>query len=510
MPTGRRVERVVEAAFHLLDETEVVLDLLRPGQIDQILVDRVDEQLAEIGLEEDALAHHVDTLGVLHEDDGADRLQFLAHFARPVDFARRIDRQGAWMEGGAELAEDSLRLLRIGRLEGNDQLRDIAPGDLLRDGDAERVGRLALGRRRVRADADRSLGAVEEPLPSVRKVVEGEDAAGAFAAVHRLHELDEADGGRAAGDEEAAVVAVPGVLVEGLPPGLLGRDRLRGLGVEERDAVGVGVPGVHAQTGDALDGLVHVAVRRDGKRHAGRRRKLFEGVVRVVRRGRGEEKDAELRVRGDDRLDRLPDVLPVSDAAHLVAHEVARLADGVRPESDHLRARVGGAGVVVAELQPGVFEEVGEVVVREALHAAAGLVVGELHLAILETRHRRVDRLLEDGGLLADDFAGEVEFRGSEDDRVVAVLHHLHERDVRAGRGLAVLSAGDEAEETVLLDELEEPALAGPHLDDGVTSHRPHLPRGRRTSGGRDVPSSRLLRVCGRWRSRERPCSAPT
>ena len=31
------VERVVEAAFHLLDETEVVLDLLRPGQIDQMI-----------------------------------------------------------------------------------------------------------------------------------------------------------------------------------------------------------------------------------------------------------------------------------------------------------------------------------------------------------------------------------------------------------------------------------------------------------------------------------------
>ena len=39
-------------------------------------------------------------------------------------------------------------------------------------------------------------------------------AAGALAAFHRLLELDEADGSRAAGDEEAAVVAVPGVLVE--------------------------------------------------------------------------------------------------------------------------------------------------------------------------------------------------------------------------------------------------------------------------------------------------------
>ena len=172
----------------------------------------------------------------------------------------------------------------------------------------------------------------------------------------------------------------------------------------------------------------------------------------VVGRRRGEEEDAELRVRRDDRLDRLPDVLPVADAAHLVAHEVAGLADGVRTERDHLRAGVGGTCVVVAELQARMFEEVGEVVVREAVHAAAGLVVGELHLAFLEARHRRRDRLLEDGGLLADDLAREVELGGAEDDRVVAVLHHLHERDVRAGRGLAVLAARDEAEEAVLLD----------------------------------------------------------
>ena len=129
--------------------------------------------------------------------------------------------------------------------------------------------------------------------------------------------------------------------------------------------------------------------------------------------------------------------------------------------------------MVVAELQARMLEEVGEVVVREPAHAAAGLVVGELHLAFLEPRHRRRDRLLEDCGLLADDLAREVELGGAEDDRVVAVLHHLHERDVRAGRGLAVLAARDEAEEAVLLDELEKPPLAGAHLDDGgLADHR--------------------------------------
>ena len=314
---------------------------------------------------------------------------------------------------------------------------------------------------------------VEEALPAGRQIILGIDAPGALAALHRLHELDEADGSRSAGDEEAAVVAVPGVLVERAAARLLGRDRLGGLGVVERDAVGVGVPGIDAQAGDALDGFIDVAGRRDGELHSRRGRKLLEGVVGVVGRRRGEEEDAELRVRRDDRLDRLPDVLPVADAAHLVAHEVAGLADGVRTERDHLRAGVGGAGVVVAELQARMLEEVGEVVVREAAHAAAGLVVGELHLAFLEARHRRRDRLLEDGGLLADDLAREVELGGAEDDRVVAVLHHLHERDVRAGRGLAVLAARDEAEEAVLLDELEEPPLAGAHLDDGgLADHR--------------------------------------
>ena len=59
VPAGRRVERVVEAAFHLLDETEVVLHLGRLRKIHVVFVDRVDEKLAEVGLEKDAFAHHL-------------------------------------------------------------------------------------------------------------------------------------------------------------------------------------------------------------------------------------------------------------------------------------------------------------------------------------------------------------------------------------------------------------------------------------------------------------------
>ena len=110
---GGGVEGVVEAAFHLLDEPEVILYVEVVRDVDLALVDRVDEQLAEVGLVQDALAHDVKLLGVLDEDDIADALKLLANLGRPVHFARRVDGDGLGLEPRRKLAEYALRLLGV-------------------------------------------------------------------------------------------------------------------------------------------------------------------------------------------------------------------------------------------------------------------------------------------------------------------------------------------------------------------------------------------------------------
>ena len=139
MAAGGCVEGVVETAFHLLDEAEVVFDVEVVWQVDLAFVDRVDEQLAEVGLVQDALAHEVKALGAFEEDDLADALQHLAHLRGPVHFTCGVDGDGLWLELRAELVEDGFRFLRILRLEGEYQFRGVAAIDPLRDGDAEGV-----------------------------------------------------------------------------------------------------------------------------------------------------------------------------------------------------------------------------------------------------------------------------------------------------------------------------------------------------------------------------------
>ena len=110
---GGGVEGVVEAAFHLLDEAEVVLDVEVVREVDLVFVDGVDEQLAEVGLVQDALAHDLKLLGVLDEDDVADAFQIFADFGGPIHLACGVDGDGLGLEPRCKLAENALRLLGV-------------------------------------------------------------------------------------------------------------------------------------------------------------------------------------------------------------------------------------------------------------------------------------------------------------------------------------------------------------------------------------------------------------
>ena len=98
------------------------------------------------------------------------------------------------------------------------------------------------------------------------------------------------DGAGAAGFVGDGVVAIPGVFVWVLGAGFFGGDGFACLLIVEGAVVGVEVPGIGAEDGEAFGGFVEVALGAGFKLGVGRGGKELVGEVGVVwGRGGGEE-----------------------------------------------------------------------------------------------------------------------------------------------------------------------------------------------------------------------------
>ena len=115
-------------------------------------------------------------------------------------------------------------------------------------------------------------------------------------------EAEEVAGGGAAEHPGEPMGDAMAVLVGGAVEGFAGRDFQAGFEVEDFFAGEVGVEGVGAMDADAGFGLIPVAFGAGLEVQAGGRGEEFEGVMGIVKLGRGGgEDELELFVRGDDR-----------------------------------------------------------------------------------------------------------------------------------------------------------------------------------------------------------------
>ena len=106
---------------------------------------------------------------------------------------------------------------------------------------------------------------------------------------------------------------------------------------------------MHADAGFAH---IPVALWRDSQAQPGRRREQLEAIVPVILRRGGAHDQLELGVRADDGLDGNPQFQEGADEPDFIQeHRAGPTARGGDIRRDDLRAGIGVAGVIDAELQ---------------------------------------------------------------------------------------------------------------------------------------------------------------
>jgi hypothetical protein len=158
-----------------------------------------------------------------------------------------------------DFLDESAMDVRIGRPESADKTGVTAAIYFLDNGKTRGVGGFFLRGRGIHADAD--LAGAKDASPVGREIVFGRETT-VGAGLHGRLEGEQGTGGGASGDEQQGVVAVPGGLVEREGAILIRSDRFAGVGMVERDAGGLSVPGVDAVDHDAGGGFVPVAFCR--------------------------------------------------------------------------------------------------------------------------------------------------------------------------------------------------------------------------------------------------------
>ncbi len=152
------------------------------------------------------------------------------------------------------------------------------------------------------------------------------------------------------------------VFVGGAGEGFAGSDFQTGFEVEDFFAGEMGVEGVGAMDADAGFGLIPVAFGAGLEGDAGGRGEEFEGVMGIVKLGRGGGEDEfELFVGGDDGQEGGHEFAEVADEGDFVEQDGAGPgAGGGEVGGDDFGAGVNGGAVIDAELEALLGKEFGE------------------------------------------------------------------------------------------------------------------------------------------------------